>query len=36
LGDAQIAERFLKRLAGMGVGKKWGGFHGGFSGSLRC
>ena len=35
LGDAQIAERFLERLAGMRVGKKWGGFHGGFSGSLR-
>ena len=36
LGDAQIAERFLERLTGMGIVKEWGGFHGGFSGSLRC
>ena len=35
LGDAQIAERFLERLTGMGIVKEWGGFHGGFSGSLR-
>jgi hypothetical protein len=35
LGDAQIAKRFLERLAGMGVVKEWSGFHGGFSGSLR-
>jgi len=31
LGDAQIAERFLERLTGMGIVKEWGGFHGGFS-----
>ena len=36
LGDAQIAERFLERLTGMGILKERGGFHGGFSGSLRC
>jgi len=30
LGDAQIAERFLERLTGMGIVKEWGGFHGGF------
>jgi hypothetical protein len=35
LGDAQIPERFLERLTGMGVGKEQGGFHGGFSGMLR-
>jgi hypothetical protein len=29
LCDSQVAERFLERLAGMGVVKEWSGFHGG-------
>ena len=29
MGDAQVAECFLERLAGMGVVKERGGFHGG-------
>ncbi len=27
LGDAQVAESFFERLAGMGVVKEWGCFH---------